>query len=295
MSPISPGKRFRNALKSQQPLQIFGTPNVLCALMAKDLGAQAIYLSGGAISAVSYGIPDLGITSLNDVLVDVNRITSRVDTPLIVDIDTGFGGTLNIENTIHQMIRSGAAGIHIEDQIAEKRCGHRPNKALVSVEEMSNRVTVASRAKTDPDFFIIARTDAFASEGLEASITRAQAYEKAGADAIFAEALPSLEAYQAFCRALKIPVLANITEFGKTPLFTTKELASAGVQMVLYPFAAARMMNRAAEKAYKTLLSEGTQQSLIPEMQTREELYHYIEYHQFEDRLDKLIQQKEQK
>jgi len=286
----TPGERFRENLKNNSPLQILGTPNAYSAIMAKKLGAQAIYISGGALSVMSYGLPDLGIAGLEDFLIDTQRMTDAVDTPLIVDIDTGFGGMFNIERTILKMIKAGAAGVHIEDQVAQKRCGHRPNKQLVSIEEMCDRVSVAAQAKNQKDssFFLIARTDAYASEGLESAITRAKAYLEAGADGIFAEALGSLSDYEKFCQAIKSPVLANITEFGKTPLFTLSELKSVGVSMILYPFAATRMMNAGAEKAYKVLLSQGTQKDLIKDMQTRETMYDYIGYHDYEDRLDQL-------
>lgn len=286
MNIQTPGERFRHALKTSQPLQILGTPNAYTATMAEKLGAQAIYISGGALAVVSYGLPDLGIFTLDNLLTDINRITDVVKTPLMVDIDVGFGGAFNIERTIHQIIKAGAAGAHIEDQVAQKRCGHRPNKTLVSSEEMCDRVRIASQSKTDPSFFLIARTDAYALEGLEAAIMRAQAYVKAGADGIFAEALLTLEDYEKFCAAIPVPVLANITEFGKTPLFTREELGQAGVQMILYPFAATRMMNAAAEKTYQTLLQQGTQKTLIPEMQTREKMYDYIQYYEYETRLD---------
>ena len=292
MNVLTAGERFRQALSVNKPLQIFGTPNAYTAIMAERLGAQAIYISGGALAVESYGLPDLGIVSLEDFLRDVDRVTDAVKTPLIVDIDTGFGGAFNIERTIQKMIKIGAAGVHIEDQVAQKRCGHRPNKELVSIEEMSDRVRVAVNAKTDASFFVIARTDAYANEGLQAAITRAKAYVAAGADGIFAEALGTSEDYRVFCQEIKVPVLANITEFGKTPLFTVEELRSVGVSMVLYPFAATRMMNAGAEKAYKTLLQQGTQKSLIAEMQTREQMYDYIGYHRYEDRLDQLLKSK---
>lgn len=287
----SAGQRFRQALKNNKPLQIVGTVNAYCAIMAKAAGHEAIYISGGALAAISCGIPDLGITNLEDVLTDVRRITDVVDTPLIVDIDTGFGGAFGIQRTIKSLIKFGAAGVHLEDQVAQKRCGHRPNKQLVSTEEMSDRIIAAheARQQTDPDFYLIARTDAFASEGLEAAVERAKAYQAAGADAIFAEAVLTLEDYKAFSNAIDIPILANITEFGATPFFTTDELAGAGVAMVLYPFAATRMMNQAAMTTYETLKKEGTQSSLIDQMQTREQLYHYLGYHEYEDQLDQLF------
>ncbi|MDF3054318.1 MAG: prpB [Gammaproteobacteria bacterium] len=284
----SPGKQFRTALAEAHPLQIMGTPNAYCAIMAKQIGIKSIYLSGGALAAMSYGLPDLGITTLEDVLVDVRRITDAVDTPLLVDIDTGWGSMFNIQRAIRQMTKYGAAAVHIEDQIFAKRCGHRPNKELVSKEEMVDRVTAAVSAKTDPDFFIIARTDAVASEGMSAAIERAQAYQDAGADGIFAEAVTELVDYQIFAQALDIPVLANITEFGKTALFTAEELSEVGIKMMLYPLTAARMMNQAALKCYQTVKIKGTQAELIHHMQTREELYTFLGYHAYEDALDKL-------
>jgi methylisocitrate lyase len=285
----SPGKCFREALHNETPLQVVGTPNAYSAIMAKRVGFKAIYLSGGALSAITYGIPDLGIISLDNVLVEVNRITDAVETPLLVDIDTGFGSAFNIERTIHQMIKAGAAAVHLEDQISAKRCGHRPHKELVTTEEMVDRLTVAVRSKTDPDFFIIARTDALAVEGIDQAISRAKAYEAAGVDAIFAEACRTLDEYRRFVQALRIPVLANITEFGETPLFTTNELREAGVKIALYPFAAARMMNQAALHTYETLKQKGTQRELLGAMQTRDALYDFLHYHDYEKRLDKLL------
>lgn len=288
MTP-SPGKKFRQALQEEAILQIMGTPNAYCAMMAKQTGIKAIYLSGGALAAMSYGLPDLGITSLEDVLVDIRRITNAVDTPLLVDIDTGWGNAFNIQRTIQQMIKFGAAAVHIEDQVSAKRCGHRPNKELVSTEEMVDRITAAVSAKTDPDFFIIARTDAVASEGVSAAIERAQAYQDAGADGIFAEAVVELPDYQIFSEALDVPVLANITEFGKTPLYTAEELTEAGVKMMLYPLTAARMMNQAALKCYQTVKAQGTQADLIDQMQTRDELYQFLNYHAYEKALDEMF------
>lgn len=281
---LSPGKRFREALAAEHPLQIMGTPNAYCAIMAKQIGIKAIYLSGSGVATISYGLPDLGITSLEDVLVDVRRITDTVDTPLLVDIDTGWGSVLNIQRTIQQMIKYGAAAVHIEDQVSSKRCGHRSNKELVSKEEMVDRITAAVSAKTDPDFFIIARTDAIASEGVSGAIERAEAYQEAGADAIFAEAVTELADYQVFVQALDIPVLANITEFGQTPLFTAEELSEVGIKMMLYPLTAARMMNQAALTAYQTVKAQGTQAALIDQMQTREALYTFLNYHMYEDK-----------
>ncbi len=289
---ISPGKQFRESLKGDPLLQIVGTPNAYCAIMAKQVGFKALYLSGGALSAVTYGIPDLGIVSLDNVLIEVNRITDAVDTPLLVDIDTGFGSAFNIERTIRQMIKAGAAAIHIEDQISAKRCGHRPHKELVSTSEMVDRLTVAVLSKTDPDFFIIARTDALAVEGIDQALLRAKAYEATKVDAIFVEACHTLEEYQTFVKALKIPVLANLTEFGSTPLFTTQDLISVGVKMALYPFAATRMMNQAALQAYETIKNKGTQKELLGSMQTRDALYDFLHYRDYEDRLDSLLKKK---
>ncbi len=285
----SAGARFRQALSAHSPLQIVGAPNALSAIMAKKVGFKALYLSGGALSAFTYGVPDLGILTLENFLIEVNRITEAVDTPLLVDIDTGFGSAFNIERTIKLMIKAGAAAVHIEDQISAKRCGHRPNKELVSVEEMVDRIRVAHASKTDPSFFILARTDAISVEGLEQAVLRAKAYEAAGADAIFAESCVSLDGYKAFVSALKIPVLANLTEFGSTPLFTVQELASVGVKMALYPFAATRMMNQAALRTYETILHKGTQKELLGAMQTREAMYEFLHYHDYETRLDQML------
>src|SRR5579872_762715 len=278
----SPGKHFRTALQKEKTLQIVGVPNAYCALMAKQTGFKALYLSGGALSALSYGLPDLGILSLEDFLIETRRITDTVDLPLLVDIDVGFGSKWNIARTIKLMSKAGAAAVHIEDQIGAKRCGHRPNKSLVSQEEMVARLHAAIQSKSDPDFFIIARTDALAVEGLEKALTRARAYEAAGAEALFAEACTTLNEYQAFVAALKIPVLANITEFGETPLFSVQELAGIGIKMALYPFAAARMLNHAALKTYQTIKDKGTQKELLNEMQTREELYRFLNYYSYE-------------
>jgi len=287
---MSPGQRFRNAIAENSPLQIVGTINAYTALMAERLGHKAIYLSGGGIANASYGLPDLGMTSLNDVLEDVKRITGAVDTPLLVDIDTGWGGAFNIAKTIKDMIRFGAAAVHMEDQVSQKRCGHRPNKELVSTEEMGDRIKAAVDARNDESFFIMARTDAFASEGLEASLERAQAYIEAGADGIFAEAVTEKEHYQAFAR-LGVPILANMTEFGKTTLYNKKELGEWGANMVLYPLSAFRAMNKAAETVYTSLLEEGDQNKVVDLMQTRAELYDYLNYHAYEDKLDELFKQ----
>jgi methylisocitrate lyase len=289
--PLSPGKKFRLALQQNRPLQVVGTINAYCAMMAEQLGHQAIYLSGGGVANASYGLPDLGMTSLNDVIADVQRITSASQLPLLVDIDTGWGGAFNIAKTIRDMEKSGAAAVHIEDQVSQKRCGHRPNKAIVSTSEMVDRIKAAVDAKTDSDFFIMARTDAFAQEGLEAAITRAQAYVEAGADGIFAEAIKTQAHYRAFSSALQVPILANITEFGQTELWNKQQLGEWGCAMVLYPLSAFRAMNKAAESVYKTLLLEGDQQKEIVNMQTRMEIYDYIGYHDYEQKLDVLFTQ----
>jgi len=285
----SPGAKFRQALADNKPLQVVGTINAYCAMMAEQLGHQAIYLSGGGVANASYGLPDLGMTSLNDVLVDVRRITAASSLPLLVDIDTGWGGAFNIAKTIRDMEKAGAAAVHIEDQVAQKRCGHRPNKAIVSTEEMVDRIRAAVDARTDPDFFIMARTDAFAQEGLEAALDRAKAYVEAGADGIFAEAVKTKEHYQAFTQTLNVPVLANITEFGQTELWNAKALGEWGCAMVLYPLSAFRAMNKAAESVYKTLLADGDQKAEIGNMQTRMDLYDYLGYHDYEQKLDSLF------
>ncbi|MCR8915789.1 methylisocitrate lyase [Marinobacter panjinensis] len=288
----SPGARFRKALKENHPLQIVGTINAYTAMMAEKVGHQAIYLSGGGVANASYGLPDLGITTMNDVVEDVRRITAATDVPLLVDIDTGWGGAFNIGRTIREMERAGAAAVHIEDQVAQKRCGHRPNKEIVSQEEMVDRIKAAVDAREDDDFFIMARTDAFQKEGLEAAIERAKACIEAGADGIFAEAVTELEHYKAFSEALNVPVLANITEFGATPLYNRKELAEAGAGMVLYPLSAFRAMNKAALLVYENILEKGDQKDVVDLMQTRMELYDFLNYHDFEQKLDELFQQK---
>ena len=288
---LSPGARFRNALKENHPLQIVGTINAYTAMMAEKVGHQAIYLSGGGVANASYGLPDLGMTTLNDVVEDVRRITAATDVPLLVDIDTGWGGAFNIARTIREMERAGAAAVHIEDQVAQKRCGHRPNKEIVSQEEMVDRIKAAVDARQDDDFFIMARTDAFQKEGLEAAIERAKACIEAGADGIFAEAVTELEHYKAFSEALDVPVLANITEFGATPLYNRKELAEAGAGMVLYPLSAFRAMNKAALTVYENILEKGDQKDVVDLMQTRMELYDFLNYHDFEQKLDQLFQQ----
>ncbi|WP_299592965.1 methylisocitrate lyase [uncultured Microbulbifer sp.] len=287
--PESAGARFRQALKQNQPLQVVGTINAYTAIMAERIGHQAIYLSGGGVANASYGLPDLGMTSMNDVLEDVRRITAASKLPLLVDIDTGWGGAFNIGRTVKEMIRAGAAAVHIEDQVAQKRCGHRPNKEIVSKEEMADRIKAAVDARDDDDFFIMARTDAFAQEGLEAAIERAQACIEAGADGIFAEAVTELEHYRAFKDALNVPILANITEFGKTKLYNKAELGESGADMVLYPLSAFRAMNKAAENVYSSILEQGDQQAVVDTMQTRAELYDYLNYHEFEDKLDALF------
>lgn len=286
---MSAGKRFREALKEESPLKIIGTINAYSALQATKTGFKALYLSGAGVANASYGLPDLGMTGLEDVCIDIRRITSRVDTPLLVDADTGWGGAFNIARTVQEMTRAGAAGCHIEDQVAQKRCGHRPNKALVSKEEMCDRIKAAVDAKIDPDFVIMARTDAHASEGQAAAIKRAQAYVEAGADMIFAEAIHTLKEYEEFTSVIKVPVLANITEFGATPMFTVEELASVGISMVLYPLSGFRAMNKAALSVFETILKEGTQSSVLDIMQTRKELYAMLDYHSYEDKLDQLF------
>ncbi len=293
MSLHSPGQAFRAALSKENPLQIVGTINANHALLAQRAGYQAIYLSGGGVAAGSLGLPDLGISTLDDVLTDIRRITDVCPLPLLVDADIGFGSSaFNVARTVKSMIKAGAAALHIEDQIGAKRCGHRPNKAIVSKEEMVDRIRAAVDARTDPNFVIMARTDALAVEGLEAAIERAQAYVEAGADMLFPEAITELAMYRQFADAVQVPILANITEFGATPLFTTDELRSANVAMALYPLSAFRAMNRAAEKVYNVLRQEGTQKSVIDIMQTRNELYESINYYQFEEKLDALYTKK---
>ena len=289
---MSAGGRFLEALAAESPLQIPGTINAYSALMAEKSGYKAIYLSGGGVANASYGLPDLGMTSLNDVLVDVSRITSATDLPLLVDIDTGWGGAFNIARTIREMIKAGAAAIHIEDQIAEKRCGHRPNKAIVPVNEMCDRIKSAVDAKTDDDFVVMARTDALAVDGFNAVIDRVGAFVEAGADSIFAEAMTELSFYEQIVKQVSVPVLANITEFGQTPLYTLDELREAGVSMALYPLSAFSAMSLAALDVYETLRKEGTQKSVLNKMQTREELYGFLDYHSYETKLDELFKNK---
>jgi methylisocitrate lyase len=287
---MSAGTKFREAVKAERPLQIIGTICANHALMAKRVGYKAIYLSGGGVAAGSLGMPDLGISGLEDVLIDIRRITDVCDLPLLVDVDTGFGASaFNVARTTRSLIKAGAAAMHIEDQVGAKRCGHRPGKELVSKEEMCDRIRAAMDAKTDVDFVVMARTDALANEGLDAAVERAVAYVQAGADMIFPEAITDLPMYKKFAAAVKVPILANITEFGKSPLFTVDELRSADVAMILYPLTGFRAMNKAALKAYETVRKQGTQKSMLPEMQTREELYEVIGYHDYEKKLDELF------
>lgn len=289
MTELSAGGRFRAALKTERPLQVAGTINAYSALLAERAGFKAIYLSGAGVANASYGLPDLGMTSLDNVCEDIRRITGVTELPLLVDADTGWGTAFNIQRTVQEMTRAGAGGLHIEDQVAAKRCGHRPGKQLVAAEEMVDRIKAAVDGKIDDDFVVMARTDAHAVEGQEAAIERAQAYVEAGADMIFAEALQTLDEYRDFTKAVQVPVLANITEFGKTPLFTTEELGSAGVQLALYPLSAFRAMSRAAEMVYLALRETGTQKDVLDLMQTREELYSVLGYHDYEDKLDALF------
>ncbi len=285
----TPGIRFRQALAENKPLQIVGTINAYAAMMAETIGHEAVYLSGGGIANASYGLPDLGMTSLNDVLEDVRRVTAATSLPLMVDIDTGWGGAFNIAKTVKDVIRAGAAAAHIEDQVAQKRCGHRPNKECVSIAEMTDRLKAAADAKFDDSFLLMARTDSFASEGLDRAIERSQAYVEAGADAIFAEAITEEAHYRSFREALDVPLLANMTEFGKTPLYNRQELADWGADMILYPLSAFRAMNRAAENVYRALLEDGDQNAVVDTMQTRVELYDYLGYHEYEQKLDELF------
>ncbi|MDX3894275.1 methylisocitrate lyase [Pusillimonas sp.] len=288
--PASPGALFRQALQQERPLQIVGAINANHALLAKRAGFRAVYVSGGGVAAGSLGLPDLGINTLDDVLTDVRRITDVCDLPLLVDIDTGFGpSAFNIARTIRSLEKAGAAACHIEDQVGAKRCGHRPGKEIVSADEMADRVKAAVDARRDPDFFVIARTDAIAVEGVDAALQRAQACVEAGADAVFAEASGDLDTYARFSRVLGVPILANITEFGSTPLFSLPELEGAGVDMALYPLSAFRAMNKAAETVYGAIRRDGHQRNVIDLMQTREELYDRIGYHDFEQQLDALF------
>lgn len=284
---ITAGKRFRIAVNKEKPLQIVGTINAYCARMAERAGYRAIYLSGAGVANASYGLPDLGMTSLDNVLEDARRITDVTALPLLVDIDTGWGSELNITRTIQQMTHAGVAAVHMEDQVGAKRCGHRPGKAVVPVEEMVARVKAAVDGKTDDNFVIIARTDAIQSEGVSAAIDRACQYVEAGADMLFIEAVTDLDQYHKFAQETKVPILANITEFGKTPLFTLDELRGAGVSMVLYPLSAFRAMNKAANLVYQTIRNEGTQKNLLDMMQTRDELYNFLDYYAYEAKVDK--------
>lgn len=286
---ITAGIRFRKAIEEEQPLQCVGAINAYHARLAEASGYRALYLSGGGVSAGSCGLPDLGITTMDDVLIDLRRMTDATNLPILVDIDTGWGGALNIARTVRAMNKTGAAGVHIEDQVQQKRCGHRPNKAIVTQAEMVDRIKAAVDARLDDDFVIMSRTDALAVEGMQSAIDRACACVEAGADMVFPEAMTQLEQYQEFVDAVQVPVLANITEFGATPLFTTSQLADAGVSIALYPLSAFRAANKAALNVYQTLRNEGTQQGVLDTMQTREELYHYLGYHDFENKLDELF------
>lgn len=286
---LSAGARFRKAIAEENPLQVMGTVNAYAAMMATQVGYRAIYLSGAGVANYSYGLPDLGITSLEDVLTDVRRVTAAVDTPLLVDIDTGWGGAFNIARTIKEMIKAGAAAVHIEDQVAQKRCGHRPNKEIVAIDEMVDRVKAAVDAKTDNDFVVMARTDSLQKEGLNGVIDRISAYVEAGADAIFAEAMTDITMYRKVCDAVKVPVLANITEFGDTPYYTTQELGEQGIAMVLYPLSGTRAMQKACLSVYETVRKEGTQVNALELMQKRKELYEFLNYHAYEDKIDQLF------
>jgi len=287
---LTAGQRFRAALAAEKPLQIPGAINANHALLARHAGFRAIYLSGGGVAAGSLGLPDLGITGLEDVLIDVRRITDVCDLPLLVDVDTGFGSSaFNVARTVRSLIKAGAGALHIEDQVGAKRCGHRPNKEIVSQQEMVDRIKAAVDARTDDSFFILARTDSIAVEGFERALERSLACVEAGADGIFPEAVTELEMSRRFADAVKVPTLANITEFGQTPLFTVEELAGAGVAMALYPLTAFRAMNKAAQTTYETLRREGTQKSVVPMMQTRKELYDSIGYWEYEQKLDALF------
>ncbi len=288
-SALTPGGRLRAALANEKPLQVAGAINAYSAMLAQRAGFRALYLSGGGVAAASLGVPDLGITTLEDVLVDTRRITDAVPLPLLVDADTGFGSAFNIARTVRSLIKAGAAGLHLEDQVQAKRCGHRPGKALVSAAEMVDRLKAALDARSDPDFVIMARTDALAVEGLEPALERARNYAAAGADMIFAEACTTLDEYRRFVQAAGVPVLANLTEFGQTPLFSLSELSEAGVSLVLYPLSAFRAMSAAALKVYQTLRSEGSQQSVLPLMQTRTDLYDVLGYMDYERKLDELF------
>ncbi len=285
----SAGRRFRDAAAAERPLQVAGAINAYSALLAERAGFRALYVSGAGVANASYGLPDLGITQLPDVAEDVRRITDATDVPVLVDIDTGFGGAFAIARTIREMTRAGAGAVHIEDQVQAKRCGHRPGKELVSTQEMADRVKAAVDARPDEDLVIMARTDARASEGLDAAIERAEAYVEAGADMVFAEAMHTLDDFKAFTKRIQVPVLANITEFGKTPYFTVEELSAAGAGLVLYPLSAFRAMSRAAEAVYAAIRRDGTQKAVLDQMQTRDELYEVLDYHAYETKLDELF------
>jgi len=291
MTIDSAGARFRQAVENESPLQVVGAINAYSARLAERSGFQALYISGGGVAACSCGVPDLGITTMEDVLTDVRRITDATSLPVLVDIDTGWGGAFNIARTVRSMIEAGAGAVHMEDQVSQKRCGHRPGKAIVSKEEMVDRVKAAVDAKTDPEFVIMARTDALAVEGLDSAIDRACACVEAGADMIFPEAVTDLDMYRKFVDAVNVPVLANITEFGSTPLYTVDELAGSGVKLVLYPLSAFRAMSKAALKVYGAIRNDGTQQNVVDDMQTRVELYDHLGYHAFEEKLNALFEQ----
>lgn len=286
---ISAGKKFRQAITENKPLMVVGTINAYAAMLAKSAGHQAIYLSGAGVANASYGIPDLGITSLEDVLIDARRICNACDLPLLVDIDTGWGGAFNIARTIRELEGAGVAAVHIEDQVSQKRCGHRPNKELVTTSEMVDRLKAAVDGRTNADFFIMARTDAYANEGIEGAVERSSRYLEAGADGIFLEAVHSLDEYKVLREKISAPILANITEFGKTPLLTAEELASAGVDIMLFPLSAFRAMSKSAEEVYNAIAQQGTQQDLLGKMQTRDELYKQLDYHSYENTLDNLF------
>lgn len=286
----SPGKRFRRAVANDQPLQVAGTINAYSAMLAGTAGFKAVYLSGAGVANASYGLPDLGMTNLSEVLEDARRITQACSLPLLVDADTGWGHAFNVARTVKQLESASVAAVHIEDQVVAKRCGHRPNKAIVSMQEMGDRIKAAVDARTDPDFVIMARTDAYAVEGMSAAIERALYCIELGADMIFPEAITTLDEYQKLTRQLNVPVLANITEFGKTPLFTRDELAQAGISIILYPLSAFRAMSQAALEVYKAIISQGTQASMIERMQTRNELYERLGYHEYEQKLDQLME-----
>lgn len=294
MAGNSQGKKFKELIASEKPLNVVGAVNAYFARMAVKVGHKALYLSGGGVAACSYGIPDLGITTMDDVLTDARRITDNVDAPLLVDIDTGFGGAFNIARAIKEFEKAGVAAVHIEDQVAQKRCGHRPNKAIVSQEEMVDRIKAACDARTDPDFCIMARTDALQKEGLQSAIDRALACVEAGADMIFPEAMTDIEMYRKFKDAVKVPILANITEFGATPLYNQKELAEHGVDMVLYPLSSFRAASKAALNVYNCILEKGTQEPVVDTMQTRKELYEFLDYHVYENKLDELFKKNDE-